>query len=248
MRARTGFLRSTGGGTVLLCSLWLSTGAHVSCQPNVVLGRNSPPAEEPAFSDGGAGGSEPTVVTSEPWSGSFGEGGSAGAGGDPEDPGLIQGHVCEVTHPGEVHPEPIAVCCELNEAEQLWAEDVLIELNSFRETEGLALLEMDDGLNSAAVAWAMHWSLHWDPVSEEGRPGTGYSPSRVAEACGTSATLNMYTNALDEPRDEAGLISSEFPVEYWKNDENLSTRILNPDYRRIGVGNYAGFLVALMDR
>lgn len=245
MRARVRFSQSAGRQVALLFAAGVSFAAMPSCQPDVILGRNFPVPEEAGFIEGGASGLSSEVVGEEPWIGTAGAG---GLGGEGEEPVLIQGHVCEVTHPGEVHAEPIAVCCDLEEAEQEWAQQVLLELNQLREAEGLSLLVQDPALSSASLAWAMHWSLHWDPVSEAGLPGRGYTSPRVADRCGSEANVIMYTRALDEPRDAEGLIPSSFPVAYWKADENLSLRILDPDYQRFGVGTYAGFLVALMDK
>jgi hypothetical protein len=151
-----------------------------------------------------------------------------------------------LTHPGEAHEEPIAVCCSLSADERAWNAAVLIHINETRSLAGLPELEADPLLDQAAIAWALHWSLHWDPVSESGYPGRTYSPSEVAEACGTSAQLLMATDAQDEPTLNDGLIDPHFPADYWSTDDNLQNHFLNPDFTRIGIGIHQGLLVGIL--
>lgn len=134
----------------------------------------------------------------------------------------------------------------MNEEETVWREEVFVHINQMRQDAGLAAFERDAALDQAALAWAMHWELHWDPVENTGYPGNSYSPSEVANLCGSSAQLLMATDAQDEPTDADGLIEPAFPAQYWSTDDNLQDAFWDPQYVRLGVGVYQGLLVGIL--
>lgn len=215
-----------------------------ACEPNVLLGIDEQP-EGPGAGTGGAsfgGGSgaepaEPRLIA-----------GASGAGAPGTGDGLVitQGHSCSLVHPGEAHPEPVAVCCFMNDEESQWREQAFVHINQTRQQADLAPFERDAALDQAAMAWAMHWSLHWSPTEKTGYPGRSYSPSEVASSCGTTAELLMATDAQEEPVDANGLVDSAFPADYWSTDDNLKERFMDGRYVRLGVGLYDGLLVGIL--
>jgi len=158
---------------------------------------------------------------------------------------FIQGHECSVTHPGESHEEPIAVCCAMNDVEAAWRDDVIAEINAVRVEAGLEPFERDPHLDQAATAWALHWHLHWDPVEGEGYPVNYTVPSEVAAACGTTASTLVMSNAQAEMRLPNGLIDPSFPAARWETGRSFN--ILEPEHVRIGIGFYDGLLLGLFD-
>ena len=161
-------------------------------------------------------------------------------------PTFTQGHECSVTHPGESHDEPIAVCCEMDAVEEQWRDEVIAEINAARISAGVEPFERDPALDQAAMAWSMHWYLHWDPVEQSGYPVNYTAPSDVAAACGTTASTLLMTNAQGAPRLANGLIDPSFPAEQWAASSRFNLH--NPNYVRIGIGFYDGLLLGLFDR
>ncbi|MGI5864433.1 MAG: CAP domain-containing protein [Myxococcales bacterium] len=158
---------------------------------------------------------------------------TCGGGGVAHQCGVPAGHREEQTLSGATGDEGdglIPVCCAPSELERLDIEEVFRLLNEHRQANGRAPLTYDYALEAAIEGHCHHMAVHtfFDHAAPEEAVS---SPWTRASLCGTSANGENIA---------AGQRSPAAVMEAWKNSSGHNANMLNPAFKRVGIGSYVG--------
>lgn len=160
--------------------------------------------------------------------------GGAGGGGASGGGGSIAAGTCSVEEPGATGNEPggmIPVCCAPTAGEKAEIDEVFRLLNEHRQANGVAPLAYDNQLEAAIQGHCLHMAEHsfFDHSAPESSVN---SPWTRAELCGTSAGGENIANGQSSP---AAVMTS------WKGSPGHNGNMLDPDFKRVGIGRTGSY-------
>jgi uncharacterized protein YkwD len=142
---------------------------------------------------------------------------------------------CSLMLEGATGNEPgglIPVCCAPDAAQKADIDAVYQLLNAYRQSQGVAPLEYDLGLEAAIQGHCQHMATHefFDHTAPEEAVS---SPWTRAELCGSSASgENIAMQSRGGP---------EEVMQMWQESDGHNRNMLDDSYTRVGVGNYEGY-------
>jgi uncharacterized protein YkwD len=138
---------------------------------------------------------------------------------------------CSVTRPGATGKEPgglIPVCCTPTTAEKSQIDQVFDLLNMHRMRNGVAALTYDPKLEQAIQGHCMHMATH--TFFDHGAPESAVAAFNVrAQLCGAGAAGENIAAGQRSPQD---VMTS------WINSAGHNRNMLDPSFKRVGIGRY----------
>lgn len=117
-------------------------------------------------------------------------------------------------------------------------DEVFRLLNEHRAANGVPALQYDPSLEATIQAHCIHMGIH-DFFDHEAPESSVQSPWNRAKLCGTTASGENIA---------AGQTSAAQVMQSWTNSPGHNQNMLNPAFKRVGIGMYQNYWGQLFGR